>query len=110
MNDDFDNHDPLWKLLGQAGKPTPRPSFVRDVMRSIRTQEKPESAWRQFLRWMVPATAAAAAAVAFGMIFSDVSEEPVLTSSDLTTEFAEIAALDELVASSAGWGWQDVAP
>lgn len=117
MNDDFRENDPLWDLLGKA---PPRPAsaaFSRNVIRTIRQQEHPaqeKPSLYAFLRWVLPAGAVAALALVLGMAL----HSPTETSADMaaatdfyeTLTFREVAGLDDLVASSAGWTWEDVAP
>jgi len=117
MNDDFRENDPLWELLGKAPARQASAAFSRNVIRAIRTQdstaqEKPFLAG--FFRWLVPAGAVAALALILGMAL----HSPTETSADTvaatdfyeTLTFREVAGLDDLVASSAGWMWEDVAP
>ncbi len=116
MND-FDQNDPLWELLGKA-VPTPAsPAFSRNVIRAIRNQEsvvQTEPAVLGFLRWLLPAGAVAALALVLSVALQPQGETG--TSQFATTEvyetltFSEVAGLEDLVASSAGWSWDDVAP
>ncbi len=117
MNDDFDQKDPLWELLGKATPSPARPAFSRNVIRAIRTQDSPsrkEPLLYGFLRWFVPAGAAAALALVLSVSLQP--EENTGTTQFAATEFHEaltfsdVAGLEDLIASSAGWTWDDVAP
>lgn len=37
MNEDLEDGDALWKLLGRASKCSPSPYFARNILRSVRT-------------------------------------------------------------------------
>lgn len=121
VKSNFDNNephgeagDPLWEILGNATVTKPSPAFVQNVLRTIRTQpgtdSLAESSLHAFLRWLIPVGATAAVAFALTMIFSSTDQIEGLTSADLTLVYAEAASLEDLVASSAEWAWQDVAP
>jgi hypothetical protein len=117
MNDDFRENDPLWELLGKA---PPRPAstaFSRNVIRAIRTQDSPAQEkpfLAGFSRWFLPAGAVAALALVLGVALQPPTEivaNPVAATDFYETlTFREVAGLDDLVASSAGWTWEDVAP
>ncbi|MEX1118841.1 MAG: hypothetical protein WEB60_08615 [Terrimicrobiaceae bacterium] len=115
MKDDFDHNDPLWELLGKATASPASPFFSRDVIRAIRNQESPrESLFATFFRWAIPAGAVAALALVLSVsleVKDEMTTNP-LAATDFyeTVTFSEVAGLEDLVASSAGWTWDDVAP
>ena len=117
MNDEFDQNDPLWKLLGKAAPAPVSTSFSRNVIRAIRNQDSPsrsEPFFHGFLRWFIPAGAVAALALVLSVSLQP--HDKIVTDQFAATEFyealtfREMAQLDDLVASSAGWAWDDVAP
>jgi hypothetical protein len=114
MNDE--SHDDLWKLLGQAKKPSVSPFFSRNVLRTIREepQERGLWAWAQSLLRRAPVhSAALAALVSFGS-FSLWQENQqrgqmaamahALSSSP---DYAVISQLDELLAFEENSVWLD---
>jgi|GEM_PF-6041445 len=122
-DDNFENGDRVWKLLG-AARPVPvRPMFAADVMRRIRAESpRVGEGWRGFFRFAFPAFAACALAVALllagipgdrpgetgeGGVVSRIAGD---TGGVSVAEFVEAAGLDGLVSASAGWEWDSVAP
>ncbi len=106
--------DPLWDILGNATETKPGPAFVQNVLRTIRTQpdtnSQPETSLHIFLRWLIPAAATAVVAFALTLNLSSTDQLEDFTSADLTSVYVEAAGLEDLLASSADWAWQDVAP
>ncbi len=117
MKDDFDHNDPLWDLLGKAAPTRIPASFSRNVVRAIRTQESPmreEPTVFGFLRWLLPAGAVAALALVLSVSLQPQDEitanQMAATDFYESLTFNEVAELEDLIASSAGWTWDDVAP
>jgi hypothetical protein len=108
VNEDFKENDPLWDALGRCHRTHVPDRFAPDVIRAIRHRPPQTSPWRVATRWLVPAAAAACLAVIAGIQI----QRPTTTGPDDDFEavFRDAADLDSLVASSAGWAWQEVAP
>ena len=46
--DPLSENDPIYKLLGKAKSVEPRPNFTQNVLRAIRQQPQPRTAWERF--------------------------------------------------------------
>jgi len=106
VNDDFNSKDPLWDLLGQARPTEVRQGFACDVIRNIRHSspaEDPEATWQVVLRWLLPPVATATLAVCLALAFDSSAQTNLVT-------FEDLADFESIVASSAGWTWEEVAP
>jgi hypothetical protein len=102
--------DGLWELLGRARPAPEAPRLAEHVLRRIRTEPVPDRAWPAILlRWIFPAAAACSIGLAL-LLPGTLSRQPSPQLSGSDYSFEEIAELDTLVSSSAGWAWSEVAP
>lgn len=100
-----EEHDDLWKLLGQAKAPTPSPFFSRNVLRAIRAEEQEKLGVFAWLRshWRVSAVGACALLVAAGFVVMPElyhSADPVLALAEevsVSPDYQVISNLDELL-------------
>lgn len=102
MNDEWGSEDQvLWELLERVERPTASPYFSRRVMREIRGEA---SATRTgWLRWLMPAAAAASLA----LLFTTATRPSTV---EMDEAFAVAAGFETLLATSSGWAWPDVIP
>lgn len=94
MKNDPDD-DALWNLLGQAKPVQASPYFVRKVLRSVQVDAAPDSPLTGWLRWLIPAAAAATLALAWTSY--QVSEQDLRTA-EFNAYFDNMADLPSLVA------------
>lgn len=67
--DEQNENDALWNLLGKARKIEASPYFTRQVLREVRQQAaRPAVSLAGILRWLVPASAAAALVVGWSAL------------------------------------------
>ncbi len=67
--DELNEKDALWNLLGNARKIEASPYFTRQVLREVRRQnERPARSLSFLLRWLVPASAAAALVIGWSAL------------------------------------------
>lgn len=93
--DDLNEKDALWDLLGKARKVEASPYFTRQVMREVREQgRRPAWSLSLVLRWLIPASAAAALVLAWSALHwqNDPSQE------DFNAYFDSAADLQSLIA------------
>lgn len=112
-----EDHDDLWRLLGNAKTPAVSPFFSRNVLREVRSlrQERPGFAgWlHRHWRWQVPALACGMAVVAGAGFLTDRGgdEESQLfaIAEDVSAspDYQVISDLDELLAWEESSVWID---
>src|SRR5438132_8036193 len=106
----------LWDLLGHGRQPRLSAFFARDVIRRLR--EEPRrfdhvGSWFS-LRWLVPASALAAAIIAAVIVMQRPASRPALPENvpDVVVkidpqDYEVVADLDELLASDENSLWDD---
>ena len=107
-----DEHDDLWRLLGQAKAPAVSPFFPRNVLRAIREEAAEKRGVFSWLRarWPLAAVGAGAVMVA-GFILAPRAGQPDQTDTVLAQQVAQsmdyhvISNLDELLASEESSVW-----
>ena len=106
----------LWDLLGHGRQPRLSPLFARDVIRRLR-EEPPRfhqvGSWFS-LRWLVPASALAAAIIAAVIMMQHPTSRPSASESVPEVvvkidpqDYEVVADLDELVASDENSLWDE---
>lgn len=96
--------DAVWDLLGHASHTEAGPYFARRVLREIRHPRDKALPGMPWLRWLIPAAAAASVALVLGMSLPRSSHEIPSPSQDLDEAFAIAAGFEDLVAVNSGWG------
>ena len=104
MNDDLQEDDALWHLLGRARKATPSPFFVRNVLRSVRSASPDRPSVFSFLR-LIQAAAFAVILAGFGLSLFDSrrdSQVPfeIVEYFDLAAGLDQLALIEELTPES----------
>lgn len=94
MNNDPQEGDALWRLLGQASNATPSPFFARNVMREVRSKTRKRENFA-FLFRLIQATAFAILLLGFGLSLVE-APRAVPIPADLVDYFDLAAGLDQL--------------
>lgn len=97
--------DALWDLLGQAKPAPPSPYFVRKVLRAVRAEADKPSPLTNWLRWLIPAAATAALALAWT---SYQASEQDLRTAEFNAYFDNMADLPSLVAQEDLTTWVEI--
>lgn len=106
-----EEHDDLWRLLGNARRVQPSPFFSRNVLRAIRQQEQPAPlGWSGFFRkWRLPALSAAVVFAAAALMFQpfDQPDSVALLAQQVSAspDYQVITHLDELLDSEQSSVW-----
>ncbi len=94
MNDDLEEGDVLWKLLGRASKSSPSPFFARNILRSVRADATRQGS-PSFLFRLINAAAFAILLLGFSLsILSSPHEKPI--PAELVEYFDMAAGIDQL--------------
>jgi len=106
----------LWDLLGHGRQPRLSAFFARDVIRRLREVRRPFDQVRSWfsLRWLVPASALAAAIIAAVFMIQRPTSRPAVSESVPEVvakidpqDYEVVADLDELLASDENSLWDD---
>lgn len=107
-----DEHDDLWRLLGQARTQTPSPFFSRNVLRAIREERAEKTGVFAWLRrhWQLGALSTCAALAAAlvltpGPERADQSTAALAESVAQSIDYQVISNLDELIAAEESLAW-----
>jgi hypothetical protein len=105
--DEFNEKDPLWDILGQARRAEASPFFVRKVLRSLKEKDRPGFSVSSLLRWLIPASAAAALVIGWSSFHSSDPVPQDQSLAEFNEYFDTAAGLSALIAQDSSVVWAD---
>lgn len=103
--DEPNEKDALWDLLGHAKDVKASPYFTRKVLRAVKEESRKSTFnFRLLLRWLIPASAAAALALAWNSYEVKQAQEQA----DFNAAFDAAADMQSLVAVQETSAWTDL--